>query len=125
MNQALIPELQECQGLADGSVTTVRPRKAAMLVVTRGRAWVTFGAPPPPALADAGPRGGDWFLEAGDALPVTAGQSVVIEAAGHPGERLAFGWQAPGAAVRPASAPARRTRQVEARSGPRAVSQAC
>lgn len=87
MTHAFVPPAQQSR-LESGTAATWHTGGATALVVVRGRAWVTFAAG---ACEDA-PRGGDWFVAAGEALQVPKGCTAVVQADGAPGEALVFGW---------------------------------
>jgi hypothetical protein len=75
--------------LSKGCAVTFSPRRAGVLRVAEGRAWVTFEMPQAARFGDAG----DHFVGFGQALAVRAGQCVVIEAwpaAGASSIRLAW-----------------------------------
>lgn len=57
----------------------------SVLKVSAGQTWVTLRGPPPPCTAghDSASRdSGDYFLQAGESLPVAAGQHLVLECVG-------------------------------------------
>ena len=61
--------------LAAGRAMSLRARHGSELVVVGGRVWATLDGPHGPAA-----RGqGDLILEAGEHLPLAAGQRVVVE----------------------------------------------
>ena len=74
--------------LPPACATSLYPQQGSILKVTTGLAWVTLRgatrlAGSTAAAHDSAPRdSGDYFLHAGDSLPVAAGQHLVLEAAG-------------------------------------------
>lgn len=74
--------------LAPRCAASWHPPRCSTLTVTAGQAWVTLRAPLPRGGAITGEHdsasrdSGDYFLQAGDSLPVAAGQHVVLEVAG-------------------------------------------
>lgn len=68
-------DLTGCWKLAAGRALSLRPRADAVLLVTRGQAWVTLNE----RLRGYGQESGDHFLQAGQHLPVRAGRHLVIE----------------------------------------------
>ena len=69
------------------------PQQGSTLQVTTGQAWVTLRGGSVSALQghDSASRdSGDYFLQAGDTLPVAAGQHVVVEATSAAPVRGAF-----------------------------------
>ncbi len=73
---------QRAFALRAGRAMTLQPRAAATLRITQGAAWVTLASQP-----------GDHFLQAGDALPISACDRVVMEAWHVPAhESLYFDW---------------------------------
>ena len=103
-----LPGAASLQRLQAGEIIWLTARRAHLLRVASGCAWVTLGKGPVDSLETAGVRGGDVFLHAGDLLRVPAGARAVIEAAR--GMELRFVWQ-PGDAI---------ARQVARQRGPRA-----
>ena len=85
--------------LPAGRAISLRPAAAGELLIARGRAWVTGSGPHA--------RGeGDLFLEAGDRLPVAAGDRLVLEPWGRGAQdALWFSWVP---SVHPVASPARR-----------------
>ena len=80
----IIPELHQSPvqspgaksgSLRPGQALSWQPREAGVLALTQGRAWLTFDGPH----AGHGNASGDFFLQAGQALELRAGQRVVIE----------------------------------------------
>lgn len=71
--------------LPPACATSLYPQQGSTLRVTAGQAWVTLRGAALPALVpghDSASRdSGDYFLQAGDSLPVAAGQHLVVEAA--------------------------------------------
>jgi hypothetical protein len=67
--------------LNKGDARTFRPRTAGVLRVTSGRAWATFNPASPPRQTRWCPAidAGDFFLGAGTAMALRAGQDLVIE----------------------------------------------
>jgi len=82
MNPSFVPGLQQST-IAAGCAATWRFARTTTLVVVRGRVWITLAEARP--CLDA-PRGGDWFLDAGQSMRVTPRQAVVLEASGAVGE---------------------------------------
>ena len=74
--------------LPPARATSLYPQQVSTFSVTAGQAWVTLrGAALPassvvPGHDSASRDSGDYFLQAGDSLPVAAGQHLVMEAAG-------------------------------------------
>ncbi len=68
--------------LAKGQALTLRPAAPGVLRTTQGRVWATLGNSTlgDPRCHGAGAVSVDYFVTPCDALPVAAGQSVVIEA---------------------------------------------
>lgn len=64
-----------CWNLAAGQVLSLRPRKAGVLRIREGRAWVTLDERP----SGHGPDAGDYFLLAGEQLAVQPGRHLVLE----------------------------------------------
>lgn len=67
--------------VGQGEAVTLRAASAGLLRVSAGRVWVT----PTSTAAHASP---DVFLQAGEQLPLSAGQEVVVE--GWPSARFEF-----------------------------------
>ena len=66
---------------------SLRPPRAGRLRITEGRAWATVDGP-------HDWREGDFVLEPGQALPVRAGQRVVLEPwTRQPGAPVSFRWE--------------------------------
>ena len=65
-----------CWTLNPDQVVTLKPQQAGVLLVTRGRLWVTFNN----AAQDLSARGGDHFLACGESLRLVRGDVVVMEA---------------------------------------------
>lgn len=85
--------------LPAGRALSLRPAAAGELLIARGRAWVTCSGP-------HAPGEGDLFLEAGDRLPVAAGDQLVIEPWGRATQdALWFSWVP---SARPVATPAHR-----------------
>ncbi|CAN5430496.1 hypothetical protein BH10PSE16_BH10PSE16_12670 [soil metagenome] len=61
--------------LQDGQAMTVQARESGVLRVAQGRIWLTFSH----AGRDRRVPAGDHFLGCGDSLPLSAGQTVVME----------------------------------------------
>lgn len=91
-----LPGAAPLQRLLAGDTAHLAARRAHVLRVDSGCAWVTLGRGPIDGLGLPGVRGGDVFLHAGDALPVPAGTHAIVEAAR--GMELRFVWQ-PGDAI--------------------------
>mgnify|MGYP002776242155 FL=1 len=85
------PALQQtahgCWKLAAGRAVTLRPTATGDLRIAQGRVWATLDGP-------HARRAGDLFLEAGETLPLQAGQRVVLEPFGTAGQgaAAAFDW---------------------------------
>ena len=73
-------ELLPCRAM------TLTLKAAGELRVAHGSAWVTFAG----AANDVTAFAGDHFLNATQAMPLKAGQTVVLEALGAPGDALYF-----------------------------------
>lgn len=67
--------LAGCWRLAPGRVFGLRLRSHGVLRITQGRAWITLNERPHGHSNESG----DHFLQAGQQLPVRAGQHLVIE----------------------------------------------
>ena len=81
--------------LASARAVALRPHKASTLVVQQGQVWVTLTGPH----AGHGNERGDVFLQTGETLYVPAGQRVVLESLGKPGDGpVCFDWAPAGAA---------------------------
>mgnify|MGYP000858780240 CR=1 FL=1 len=87
----LLPGAAALQRLHPGGVISLMARRAQVLRIDSGCAWVTLGRGPVDALGRAGMRAGDTFVHAGQLLRVPAGTRAVIEAAR--GMELRFVWQ--------------------------------
>ncbi|QHI99615.1 DUF2917 domain-containing protein [Xylophilus rhododendri] len=86
MPSPFVPSPQQST-LPAGTAATWRFDRAVVLVVQRGRIWLTLERMPMEAGTDpAVPRGADWFLDAGALFRLPARQAVVLEASGRPGE---------------------------------------
>jgi hypothetical protein len=85
------PALQQtahgCWKLAAGRAVTLHPTAPGHLHIAQGRVWATLTGP-------HARRTGDLFLQAGESLPLQAGQRVVIEPFGTAGScaPAAFDW---------------------------------
>jgi hypothetical protein len=85
------PALQQtahgCWKLAAGRAVTLQPASPGHLRIAQGRVWATLTGP-------HARRAGDLFLQAGESLPLRAGQRVVLEPFGATGQPLAaaFDW---------------------------------
>ncbi len=85
------PALQQtahgCWKLAAGRAVTLHPTALGHLHIAQGRVWATLTGP-------HARRTGDLFLQAGESLPLQAGQRVVIEPFGTAGScaPAAFDW---------------------------------
>jgi hypothetical protein len=77
--------------LHPGHSMSLRPRRASVLRVDRGRVWVTLGGP----YQGSTRASGDVVLCAGETLPVPAGARVVMEPWPQAGDALPvhFDWQ--------------------------------
>lgn len=91
----LAPGAVALERLHPGGVLTVRARRAQVLRIDSGCAWVTLGAGALDSVGCGDIRAGDMFVHAGQSLPVPAGTRAVIEAAR--GMELRFVWQRAGA----------------------------
>lgn len=83
--------------LHPGGVLTLSVRRAQVLRIDSGCAWVTLGAGALDSVGCGDIRAGDMFVHAGQSLPVPAGTRAVIEAAR--GMELRFVWQGADAAA--------------------------
>ena len=79
-------ELVGCYKLQSGRAIKLTFQAAGELRIAHGRAWLTFAG----AANDATVIAGDHFLNAEQALPFKAGQTIVMEALGTPTEELYF-----------------------------------
>jgi hypothetical protein len=73
---------------------SLRPRRAGVLCIAHGAAWVTRSGPHP-GTAEGGPQG-DLLLQAGERLALRAGDALVLEPVATPGQpaaTLAFDWR--------------------------------
>ena len=66
----------EMRNLAAGQATSFVPKRDVVLRVSQGAAWVTLGLG---MSNEAGLKGGDLILQAGQTVTLKAGQSVVVE----------------------------------------------
>lgn len=87
MTSPFVPNLQQSSIAPQSAVTWCFERNTVM-VVQRGRVWVTLDNA---ALHDGEPRGGDWFLDPGMTLRVAAGERVVLESVGPSGTPAVLG----------------------------------
>lgn len=76
--------------LLPGQAITLRPRRASLLRIDRGRVWATSSGPH----RVLGRESGDRFLAPGDALRVPAGTRLVLEALTEPSDQqpVHFHW---------------------------------
>ncbi|AVO41685.1 DUF2917 domain-containing protein [Simplicispira suum] len=93
-----LPGAAALQRLPPGGVITLLARRAQVLRIDSGCAWVTLGRGPVDGMGRADMRAGDTFVHAGQLLRVPAGTRAVIEAAR--GMELRFVWQAADATAR-------------------------
>lgn len=74
--------LDAARRLPAGHALTLRARQAGVLRIVQGRVWITFSH----ADQDLRVRAGDHFFSAGQSLPLSAGDAVVMEPWGAGGE---------------------------------------
>lgn len=83
--------LPGCWKLAAGRAITLGAAQPGVVQIAHGRVWATLDGP---HLMGGGRDAGDLFLEAGDRIALRAGQRVVLEPYGRPGDGAAyFSWQ--------------------------------
>jgi hypothetical protein len=87
MSLLFVPPSQQST-ISAGTAVTWRFDRAAVIVVQRGRVWVTLDGGSNDAAA---PRGGDWFIDAGTTLRIAPRQRLVLEPAGVAGEPVTVG----------------------------------
>jgi hypothetical protein len=90
------PAASACWQLMPGRAISLRPREAGLLRIAHGQVWATVNGP----RAGHGKAVGDQFLQAGQSLPVGAGQRLVFEPRGGANEApVYFEWTPDPAAV--------------------------